>query len=190
MKKNQYKHLNEHDQVRIEVYLDEDKFQYEIAHLLGVNRSTISREVKKRRGILRGYTADYAQKDYMLAKQHCGIRSKIEHYAIGSFIIDRIKHGWSPEQIAGRLKKEIKEGKRSQDQYVNHESIYQFIYESSYGKREKLFQYLRNGKKRRTKKYGRKTKHEIILNRVFIDERPQEMVQVEYSKLSVVALNS
>lgn len=175
MKKEQYRHLNNHDRVRIEVYLSEGKSQYEIANLLGVNRSTISREVRKRGGILRGYTADYAQKDYKLTKQNCGIRSKIEHHAIGSFVIDRIKHGWSPEQISGRLKREITEGKRPADEYLNHESIYQFIYDSDYGKREQLCQYLRNGKKRRTKKYGRKTKHEIIPNRVFIDARPQEI---------------
>lgn len=58
---------------------------------------------------------------------------------------------------------------------MNHESIYQFIYYSDYGKQEKLFQYLRNGKKRRTRKYGIKTKHEIIPNRIFIDQRPQEI---------------
>ena len=175
MKKEQYRHLNEHDRVRIEVYLSEGKSQYEIASLLNVNRSTISREVKKRGGIIRGYTADYAQKDYQRMRQNCGIRSKIETHSIGIFVIDRIKHGWSPETISGRLKKEIKEGKRSEDEYVNHESIYQFIYDSDYGKREKLYQYLRNGKKRRSRKYGRKTKHEIIPNRVFIDERPEEI---------------
>lgn len=175
MKNDQYKHLNEHDRVRIEVYLTEGKSQYEIANLLKVNRSTICREVQKRGGILRGYTADYAQKQYVEAKKNCGIRSKIEYDAIGSFVIDRIKHGWSPQQIAGRLKREITAGKRPADEYVNYESIYRFIYESDYGKQEKLYQYLRNGKRRRTKKYGRKTKYEIIPNRVFIDARPQEV---------------
>ena len=48
MKKGSYRHLNEHDRVRIEVYLGEEKSQYEIAGLLKVNNSTISREIKKR----------------------------------------------------------------------------------------------------------------------------------------------
>lgn len=64
MKTNYYSHLNEYNRVHIEVYLREGKSQYEIAHLLGVNRSTVSREIKKRGGILRGYTADFAQRDY------------------------------------------------------------------------------------------------------------------------------
>lgn len=175
MIKGNYKHLNEHDRVRIEVYLKEGKSQYEIAGLLKVDKSTISREINKRGGILRGYTAGFAQDDYKKAKKNCGIRSKIETTATGTFVIEKIKQGWSPEQIAGRLKKEIREGKRLPEEYINHESIYQFIYDSDYGKREKLCNYLRQGKKRRTRKYGRKSKHEIIPNRTFIDKRPNEI---------------
>lgn len=175
MKKGSYRHLNEHDRVRIEVYINEGKSQYEIAGLLKVNASTISREVGKRGGIIRGYTADFAQKDYESAKKNCGIRSKIENHKVGSFVIEKIKAGWSPEQIAGRLKKEIKDGLRPKEEFVNHESIYQFIYDSEYGKGEKLCNYLRQGKKRRTRKYGRKSKHEIIPNRIFIDKRPKEI---------------
>jgi len=175
MKKGSYKHLNEHDRVRIEVYLRESKSQYEIAGLLKVHKSTISREIKKRGAILSGYCASYAQKDYERERSKCGTKSIIETKSVGSFVIEKIKEGWSPETIEGRLKLEIKEGKRDKDDYVNYESIYQFIHESQYGKREKLFQYLKQGKKRRTRKWGRKTKHEIIKNRVFIDKRPSEI---------------
>lgn len=175
MRKGSYKHLNEHDRVRIEVYLNEGKSQYEIAGLLKVDKSTICREIKKREGVIRGYTAGYAQKDYEHEKQKGGVKSKIENHSIGSYVIDRIKQGWSPEQIAGRLKKEIKIGERPKEEYINHESIYQFIYDSDYGKEEKLCNYLRQGKKRRTRKYGRKSKHEIIQNRIFIDQRPDEI---------------
>lgn len=175
MIKGSYRHLNEHDRVRIEVYLNEGKTQYEIAGLLKVDKSTICREVQKRGGIIRGYTSDYAQQDYEAAKKNCGIRSKIENHKIGTFVIEKIKAGWSPEQISGRLKKEIREGIRSPNEYVNHESIYQFVYDSDYGKSEKLCTYLRQGKKRRTKRQRRKTKHEIIPNRIFIDKRPKEI---------------
>lgn len=48
-------------------------------------------------------------------------------------------------------------------------------HDSDYGKKEELWNYLRQGKKRRTRKYGRKTKHEIIPNRIFIDKRPKEI---------------
>lgn len=175
MKTIHYRHLNEHDRIRIEVYLKEGKSQYEIANLLGVNRSTVSREIKKRGGMLRGYTADYAQKDYQDCKRNCGIRRKIEYHPVGNYVIDRIKAGWSPETITGRLRKEIKEGKRLSDEYVCHESIYQFVFDSEYGQREHLKQYLRYGKRRRTKYHGRKSKRSIIPNRIWIDERPEEV---------------
>lgn len=151
MIKGSYKHLNEHDRVRIEVYLQEGKSQYEIASLLKVDKSTISREIRKRGGILRGYTAEYAQRDYEAVKKNCGIRSKMESPVIGSFVIGHIKQGWSPETISGRLKKEIKDGIRSKEDYINYESVYQFIYDSTYGKKEKLCNYLKQGKKKNQK---------------------------------------
>ena len=172
MKKAQYRNLNEHDRVRIEVYLLEGKTQYKIAQLLRVHRSTISREIQKRGGELRGYTAGYAQEEHVKSKQNCGRKSIIENHPIGSHVISKLKTGWSPEVIAGRLKKEINDNNRAPDGYVNHESIYQFVWNSTYGKTEKLYQYLRYGKKRRTKHCGRRSKHDIIPNRIWIDERP------------------
>ena len=133
MNTSSYRQLYEHNHVRIEVYLNEGRSQYEIAQLLKVHRSTISREIRKRGGIIREYTADFAQRDYEAVKRNCGIRSKMESPVIGSFVIEKIKQGWSPETISGRLKKEIKEGLRSKEDYINYESIYQFIYDSDYG---------------------------------------------------------
>jgi transposase, IS30 family len=175
MKKGSFTHLTEHDRVRIEVYLNEGKTKYAIAGLLNVDKSTISREINKRGGILRGYTAEYAQDDYRRQKLKGGAQKKIDNPIIASFVIEKIKQGWSPETISGRLKKQIKEKEIPPEYYINHESIYKFIFDSDYGKREKLCNYLKQGKKRRTKKHGRKTKHEIIPNRVFIDNRPEEV---------------
>ncbi|HZA23326.1 MAG TPA: hypothetical protein VFA32_12115, partial [Dehalococcoidia bacterium] len=45
------------------------------------------------------------------------------------FVLEKLKLGWSPQQISGRLKKEINEGVRPKREYVNHESIYQFLYD-------------------------------------------------------------
>jgi IS30 family transposase len=41
-----------------------------------------------------------------------------------SYVLEKLRLGWSPEQIAGRLKKEIRKGSRSAKEYINHESIY------------------------------------------------------------------
>ncbi|MGH7238464.1 MAG: IS30 family transposase [Candidatus Saccharimonadales bacterium] len=50
--------------------------------------------------------------------------------------------------------------------------IYEWIYTSAYAIAEKLYQYLRCGKKRRTKRKGRKSQRCKIPNRVSIHERP------------------
>lgn len=175
MKRSNFRQLSISDRIRIEVYLSQCKTQYEIAKILKVHRSTVSREIKNRGGILRGYVADYAQKDYEREKAKGGVKRKIEYLKVGGYIIDRLKSGWSPEVISGRLKKEIREGKRPPDDYVCHESIYQFIYDSKYARKEQLRMYLRNGKRRRTKMKGRKTSREIIPNRIWIDNRPEEV---------------
>ena len=46
-----------------------------------------------------------------------------------SYVVGKLGLGWSPEQIAGRLRKEINEGGRPPEEYINHEFIYQYIYD-------------------------------------------------------------
>lgn len=175
MKKQQYKQLIEHDRVRIEVLLNQGVTQYRVAKILGVHRSTISREIRNRGAPLSGYRSQQAESDYQLRKKKCGVKPKMENSHIGGYVIKKLKSGWSPEVISGRLKKEIKERLRDREEYLNHESIYQWIFNSSYGKEQKLYQYLKTGKKRRTHYYSRKTKREIIKNRRSIDDRPREI---------------
>lgn len=110
----------------------------------------------------------------MTTKQNevCRPKQKLKDGTLLNYVIDRIKAGWSPEAISGRLEREIDLGLRPKDDWVNHETIYRFVYESTYGQQEKLYQYLRLGKKRRTKRHGRKSQRQTIPNRVFIDDRP------------------
>lgn len=174
MKKISFKHLTDADRVRIEVLLMEGNKQIEIAQKLGVDRSTISREIRNR-GTPSGYHAKQAEINHQLKRSKCHPKRKIEKTLIGCHILEKIRKGWSPETISGRLKLEIEQGLRYKNEYVNHESIYQFVYESEFGKREKLYEYLRRGKKHRSKKHGRKSQKTSIPNRVFVDMRPKEI---------------
>jgi len=176
MRNLSYSHLAEADRIRIEVWLQEGRNQSYIARKLGRNRSTISREIKNR-GAPRAYIGRFAQINYVEKRGACRPRKKIEETDIGSYVIAKIRAGWSPEAISGRINMEISKEIRPSADYINHESIYQFVYDSEFGKSNKLYQYLRRGKKRRTRKYGRKTQKEIIPNRVFIDRRPEEANQ-------------
>ena len=78
-----------------------------------------------------------------------------------------IQRGWSPETIGGRLKQQGKET-------ISHETLYDFIYESEIGKRDRLSEYLPRGKKRRSKRKGRSTQTTRLEGRVFIEARSQE----------------
>ena len=169
-----FKHLTNEDRVRIEVLLTEGYTQISIAQKLEVDRSTISREINNR-GTPSGYHAKIAQVNYQRRRQKCHPKSKIEETPIGSFIIAKIRAGWSPETISCRLRREIDQGLRLEKDFITKETIYQFIYNSDFGQQEKLYQYLRHGKKHRTKKFGRKSKKQVISNRIFIDERPPDV---------------
>lgn len=169
-----FKHLTELDRAKIEALSKEGYGICNIAGIIGVNKSTISREISNR-GTPSGYHAWIAELNYKKKRSVCHPKNKIEDTKIGTYIIGKIKEGWSPEQISGRIKKEIDDGERPPSDSIVAETIYQFVYDSEYGQREKFYQYLRRGKKRRTKKFGRKSQKEIIKNRVFIDERPAEV---------------
>lgn len=82
--------------------------------------------------------------------------------------------GWSPEQIAGRMKK-----KKRLDR-VCSETIYQFVYSDPYCKEQKLYQYLRYGRKKRKFKTGRSVYASHIPNRVSIHSRPSEVSSRSY----------
>jgi len=164
MKKN--KELTIADRKVIEVFLKEERNQTEIAKVLGVNKSTISREVKNR-STPNGYFAENAQLDYESKRERTRANSrKIIHSKTRNYILSKLEIGWSPEQISGRMRL------KKRNDCVCMETIYNFIYNESYCKREKLYQYLRRGKKKRTKWKGRGTKKSKIPNRVSISKRP------------------
>lgn len=169
-----YRQLTEEDRQRIEIWLETGLNASEIASKLGVHRSTISRELKQP-NTPNGYHALSAQVRHETARDKCRPQRKIEETSLFSYVVKKLRKGWSPEEISGRIEREIKEEKRPARDAIHHETIYRFIYESEYGKREKLYEYLRRGKKHRTKKYGRRSQRETIPNRVFIDDRPMEV---------------
>jgi transposase, IS30 family len=83
-----------------------------------------------------------------------------------------LRKGWSPEQIAGRLK-EI-EHPTDQHWNIHHETIYQFIY-SKDNKDKKLWEYLPRKQKKRKKQTGRSVHRSQIPNRVSIHNRPEKV---------------
>lgn len=161
------KHLTAADRGKIEILLQEQYTNNEIAKKLGRHPSTISREV--RRGTDAGiYRAWVAQVSYETNRRRCKQIPKLDHPAnwrLRGWIVACLQKGWDPSMISGRMKAE---GFMT----VCAESIYVWIYTSTWAVTEKLYQYLRQGKKRRTKQTGRSSHRSKIPNRVSIHERP------------------
>jgi IS30 family transposase len=92
-----------------------------------------------------------------------------------AYILQRLTEGWSPEQIAGRLRLE-----HPNDKYwhICHESIYRFIYHPD-NRDLALWEYLRRGQKKRRRRNGRKVHRLRIPERVSIHQRPKTVDQRE-----------
>lgn len=161
-----YKHLTAADRKVIEVLLEDNYKVSAIASKLDVHRSTICREIKKR-STKNGYEADYAQLHYEAKREDCKKKKALHHSKTQKYVLDKLYKGWSPEQISGRMKM------KGKDNYICKETIYKWLYEDPYCIKNKFYQYLRQGKKRRTKQNGRSTKKSKIPNRVSIRQRPE-----------------
>ena len=92
----------------------------QIAAALDRPPSTISRELKRNRGVQVGYKPSYAQQQ-MRARRWSGARLTREP-DLRRAVLERLSRGWSPEQVAGRLAREY--GRK----VISYESIYRFIY--------------------------------------------------------------
>ena len=163
------KHLTAAQRGNIETLLQEKYTNKQIANRLGRDPSTISREIKKGldgSGIYRAWVAQVA---YDTNRKRCKQIPKLDHpanYRLRSRIVSCLQQGWDPSMIAGRL---AGEGFKL---VVCAETIYEWIYTSAYAISEELYQYLRYGKKRRTKHKGRSAQRSKIPNRISIHERP------------------
>ena len=136
-----------------------------IAKQLGRNKSSISRELARCNSDPIGYIPDRGQKisESFLRRNPKIFRSKKLLDSVVSFL----KEGWSPEQIAGRLKLE-----NNGICVVSHETIYQFIY-SPEGQEQKLYLLLTRHKPKRTKWFSRKPKKSHIPLSANIINRPK-----------------
>ena len=76
----------------------------------------------------------------------------------------------SPQQIAGRLKREPTDGGAS----VCHETIYRHVYGPE-GQRDGLYRHLPKARRRRGSRYGRRPRSASIPREHWIENRPAEV---------------
>lgn len=157
-----YTHLTQDERYQIQILLKAGHNQSQIALLINRNKSTVSRELLRNRG-LRGYRPKQASK---LALGRIGTRSNARHIPpqTWNFVEAKLALLWSPEQISGYLKV-------NSQPTVSHESIYQHIYaDKRIG--GNLYKALRS-QKRRKKRYGTTERRGTIPNKISIEQRPE-----------------
>jgi transposase, IS30 family len=93
----------------------------QIAAALDRSPSSVSRELKRNHGAQVGYKPTYAQQQ---AKARRWKGSRLERNTeLRDLVLDRLRCGWSPEQIAGWL------ARTKANTRISHETIYRFIYD-------------------------------------------------------------
>lgn len=154
----------------IQQWLDGGQTQAECARRLGRHRSTISREVSNNSS--NGYyVAVSAQVKASGRKARAWkVKHSLKSEKVFRYVIQHLIRGWSPEQIAGRLKYLYPEDK---SWHISYEAIYVFIYHKRQ-KHRTWWEYLRRKQKRRRPK-GRKTARCRVPDRISIHKRPKEI---------------
>jgi IS30 family transposase len=149
----------------------------EIGRRIGRNASTISREVRRdgvrdAGGHYRAVPAHRASE----ARARRPKRRKLEHEPLRQRVEVELDQKWSPEEIAGRLRREFPDDEAMQ---VSHETIYRALYVQGRGQlRRELTACLRTGRairRPRRRVDGRADPDRRIPDKVMISERPAEV---------------
>lgn len=133
--------------------------------------STVSRELERNGGreSYRAARADQAAWDRARRPKACKL---LRHRVVAQYVAEKLRHQWSPQQIAGWLKRTFAGDTSSQ---VSHETIYRTLFIQSRGalKKELLAHLRRTRGMRRSRHHTQKTAdHGRLLDTVSIRERP------------------
>ena len=142
-----------------------------IASLLGRAPSTISREIQRNGGQqwYRASQADQAAWDKAQRPKTCKL---VQNRSLAYVVAGKLQSLWSPEQIAGWLKRTYPDDEIHQ---VSHETIYRSLFIQARGALKKeLSQHLRRTRvMRRSRHHTQKgANHGRIVDAVSISERP------------------
>ena len=148
-----YQHLDVKEREEIQAGLWNKESIRSIAKRLGRSPASISREITKNIPLQRQYRPRLAHERALLKRKERGRKLRLKNQTIRRYVIKKLKRGWSPEQIAGRMKLE-------EIGSISHEAIYQYVYARVYrdgnGYMRPGYPDLRVYLKRRHKKRARK----------------------------------
>ena len=159
-----YHQITLEERYRISALRQEGAWPAEIARRLGRHRSTISRELARN-----GSRWDSGYRPSRAQEQANGRRSRSRrNQRFGGrawrLVVTRLRRKWSPEQVAGTLRKA---GQLS----ISHETIYRYVW-SDRARGGDLWRNLRGARKKRRKRYGRYDSRGRLAGKRHVSERP------------------
>ena len=164
-----YKHLTKDERDLLSVLKSKGHKIREIARALDRDPGTISRELKRNappvhtRYYLAHKAHDRARQRAVASRTH----QRLKNDQIRKHVKRKIKKGWSPELIAGRLKE------LHPELSISHEAIYQWLYTDA---RKLIPLLVRAHKNRKRRGYSRRHKKTHIPERISIKERPEHVL--------------
>lgn len=170
-----YKQLSIEEREKIQEMLWQKSSIRSIAIALGRSASCISREINKNIDSIgrRMYIPRVANEKALVKRKSRGRKDRLKNQEIRNYVVEHLKKRWSPEQIAKRIKIDLKEA-------ISYEAIYQYIYaqihQNGWGYlkpgHEDLRMYLRRRRKRRMRKGLRSPQRIPSFEGTSIDLRP------------------
>ncbi len=169
-----YKHLSIEERETLQTMWWERKSVRGMARAIGRSPSSISRELRKNfPPEHKVYSPRLAHERALKSRKSRGRKERLRNEVVRAYVKEKLKLRWSPEQISGRIRIDLRET-------ISHEAIYQFIY-SQYRNgspdlrsgKEDLRVYLRRRRKRRQPKGSRKGQRIFRPLGISIDLRPQ-----------------
>lgn len=161
-----YTQLTQAQRYQISALKKMEHTQSEMAQVLKVDRSTISRELHRNTG-RRGYRPKQADEKAMSRRSKAKPRIELGEWKVEE---EKLRQDWSPEQVSGWQKKQT-------GRSISHEWIYRHILADKRSGGD-LYKHLRCQKRRR-KRYGSVERRGKLPNRVSIEERPEVVNQRE-----------
>src|SRR3989338_3871992 len=169
-----YHHLSVGEREEIQLGLWQNVSIRSLAKRLKRSPSSLAREIQRNLPPeRRQYTPRVAHERALEHRSFRGRTERLKSDCIRTYAVAKLKAGFSPEQIAGRIRSDL-------HVRISHEAIYQFIYAQIRRRGngsvkpgcEDLRPYLKRRHKRRAKKGMRKGQRVSKPNGPSIDERP------------------
>jgi IS30 family transposase len=141
-----------------------------VAERIGCHRSTIYRELLRN-----AEEGEYfpARGQVLAERRRRGSKVpwKMDHPPLAKYVQDKLGEYWSPEQISGRLEVDYPADPAMR---ISHQAIYEWI-AARKAEGGSWHTYLRQGRRKRRKRYGTRENRGRIVGRVGIEQRPAEV---------------